>query len=392
MLDQNDAAGPAVISVAPARRLRLETDGVRFSPLDRQHTAIETELNVVFARLLRSSAFILGEEVEQFEAEFAAFCEATHCVGVSSGTAALELALRAHGIGEGDEVIVPAHTFIASALAVAHAGAVPVLCDVEEDSGLIDPDAARALVGPRTAAIIGVPLYGQAFDLGAIESFARPAGLLVLEDAAQAHGARYRGQRVGSLAAAAAFSFYPTKNLGALGDGGAVCTNDPEIADRLRRLRNLGQQAKGQHVELGYNARLDGLQAAVLRVKLPHLDAWNDARRAHAARYRDLLSGIVRTLQVRAESPSVYHLFPVRVSGRDALAAALSRRRIETGIHYSPAVHAHPVWAGHRLRHGGVSRAEGWATEELSLPMHPALDAAEIDYVAEAIHAELSPD
>lgn len=363
---------------------------MRFSPLDRQHLAIDTDLHAVLDRMLRSSAFVLGEEVEQFEAEFAAFCKATHCVGVSSGTAALELTLRASGIGPGDEVIVPAHTFIASALAVAHAGAVPVLCDVDEGSGLIDPEAARALVGPQTAAIIGVHLYGQPFDLHAIEALARPAGLLVVEDSAQAHGARYHGRTVGSLAAAGAFSFYPSKNLGALGDGGAVCTNDSALADRLRRLRNLGQRAKGEHVELGYNARLDGLQAAMLRVKLPHVDAWNEARRTHAARYRYLLSDVARMLEERVDRTCVYHLFPIRLAGRDALAAALRERGIETGIHYSPAVHSHPAWAHYPLRHGDVPRAETWAIEELSLPMHPDLDRAEIEYVAEAISDELS--
>jgi dTDP-3-amino-3,4,6-trideoxy-alpha-D-glucose transaminase len=363
---------------------------VPFSPLDRQHLALESELAAAFLRLLRSSAFVLGEEVEAFEAEFAAYCEAPHCVGVSSGTAALALALRASGIGRGDEVIVPAHTFIASALAVAHAGAVPVLCDVDEASGLIDPQAARSLVGPRTAAIIGVHLYGQAFDVAAIEAIARPTGLLIFEDAAQAHGARYRGRPVGSHADAAAFSFYPSKNLGALGDGGAVCTSNPEIADRLRRLRNLGQRAKGHHVELGYNARLDGLQAAALRVKLPHVDAWNQARRAHAARYKELLPDALRTLGERPESPCVYHLFPIRLAGRDELAAALRGRGIDTGIHYSPAVHAHHAWTGHPMRHGDVARASAWAAEELSLPMHPDLEIAEIEYVADSVCAELS--
>lgn len=363
---------------------------VRFSPLERQHAALEHDLRAVFARLLHTSAFILGDEVERFETEFAQYCGAAHSVGVSSGTAALSLILRASGIGPGDEVIVPAHTYIASALAVAHVGAIPVVCDVDERSALIDPGAARALVGPRTAAIIGVHLYGQAFDFDAIESFARPAGLLVVEDAAQAHGARYRGRPVGSLGAAAAFSFYPSKNLGALGDGGAVCTNDPSLAERLRRLRNLGQRVKGQHLELGYNARLDGLQAAVLRVKLPYLDAWNAARRAHAVRYRALLPEGVTTLQERPESPCVYHVFPVRLAARDAIASALNRRGIETGIHYDTAVHAHPVWRHHRIHRTSVPSAEAWAAEELSLPMHPDLEADEVDYVAESILAELA--
>jgi dTDP-4-amino-4,6-dideoxygalactose transaminase len=363
---------------------------VRFVALERQHARIEHELHGAFVRLLRSSAFTLGAEVERFESEFAEYSEVANCVGVGSGTAALSLTLQGYGIGPGDEVIVPAHTFIASALAVAHAGATPVLCDVDDGHGLIDPDAARAAVGPRTAAILAVHLYGQTCDMAALEAFARPKGLLVLEDAAQAHGARYRGRRAGSLGAAAAFSFYPSKNLGALGDGGAVCTNDSVLAARLRRLRNLGQRAKGEHVELGYNERLDGLQAALLRVKLRHLDGWNDARRSHAARYRELLPAAARVLEERPDSTCIYHLFPVRFHDRDAVAAALGTYGIATGVHYYPAVHGHPAWAGHELRHGELPVAEAWAAQELSLPMHPDLQTEEIERVAEAVHAVAS--
>jgi dTDP-4-amino-4,6-dideoxygalactose transaminase len=363
---------------------------VRFMALERQHGPLAEELRAAFERVLASSAFILGQEVERFEAEFAEYCEVGHCVGVASGTSALSLMMQAGGIGAGDEVIVPAHTFIASALAVAHVGATPVLCDVHEDTGLIDADAARALVGPRTAAVLAVHLYGQACDMEAIEAFARPGGLLVLEDAAQAHGAGYRGRRVGSLGAAAAFSFYPSKNLGALGDGGAVCTDDAELAQRVRQLRNLGQRSKGEHVEVGYNERLDGLQAALLRVKLPHLDAWNVARREHAARYRELLPPETRLLGERDDSPCIYHLFPVRVTDRDELAGALDTMGIDTGVHYDQAVHRHPAWADHSIRHGEVPRAEAWAAEELSLPLHPDLTSDEIEHVAEAVRDAVS--
>src|SRR5690349_9926690 len=223
---------------------------VRFDALERQHAPIEDRLRDASLRVLTNSSFILGEEVERFEAEFASYCEAQNRVGVSSRTAALALTPPASSVGPGDEVIVPAHPFGASALAVAQVGAVPVLCDVDADTGLIDPDAARALVGHDTAAIIAVHLYGQACDIPAIEAFARPHGLLVLEDGAHAHGARFRGRPVGSLGAAAAFSFYPTKNLGALGDAGAVCTDDAWLAARIRRIRNLGQQHKGDDIEL----------------------------------------------------------------------------------------------------------------------------------------------
>jgi dTDP-3-amino-3,4,6-trideoxy-alpha-D-glucose transaminase len=358
---------------------------VRFVALERQHARIEHELHAAFVRLLSSSAFTLGLELERFELDFAKYCDAAHCVGLASGTAALSLMLQAYGIGPGDEVIVPAHTFIASALAVAHAGATPVLCDVQDGTGLIDPDAARAAVGRKTAAILAVHLYGQTCDMDAIESVAKPNGLLVLEDAAQAHGARYRGRPAGSLGAAAAFSFYPSKNLGALGDGGAVCTDDEVLAARLRRMRNLGQRAKGEHVEIGFNERLDSLQAALLRVKLPYLDGWNNARRAAAARYRSTLPAGVQLLEERPESPCIYHLFPVRVSDRDAVAAELRSHGIETGVHYFPAVHGHPAWGEAQLVHGDLPVAEAWAAEELSLPMHPDLRLEDIERVADAV-------
>lgn len=373
------------ISVAPRRG-----GTVRFVALELQHAAIEDELKRTFARFLRSSAFTLGSELEQFEREFAEYCEVGHCVGVASGTAALALTLRAYGIGPGDEVIVPAHTFIASALAVVHAGAVPVLCDVEPGTGLIDPDAAHAAVGPRTAAILAVHLYGQVCDMAALEAVARSRALLIIEDAAQAHGARACGRRAGSLGDAAAFSFYPSKNLGALGDGGAICTSDEVLAGRLRRLRNLGQRAKGEHVDIGYNERLDGLQAALLRVKLAHLDEWNAARLRHAARYRDLLPGEARLLEERAGHESVYHLFPARFEDRDWVASTLEAHGIQSGVHYSPAVHEHAAWGGGLARHGAFPVAEAWAADELSLPMHPHLEPAELERVAGVIHAAVS--
>jgi dTDP-4-amino-4,6-dideoxygalactose transaminase len=359
---------------------------VRFGALDRQHDPIRGELRAAFDRLLGSSGFTLGGEVERFEAEFARYCETDHCVGVSSGTAALTLMLRAHGIGPGDEVIVPAHTFIASALAVVHVGATPVLCDVRDGTGLIDPEAVRAAITPRTAAVIAVHLYGQTCEMDALHELARPHGLLVLEDAAQAVGATYRGRRAGSLGAAAAFSFYPGKNLGALGDGGAICTGDALLAARLRRLRNLGQRAKGEHVELGYNERLDGLQAAFLSVKLRHLDGWTAARRACAAQYRERLGSAVTILEERPESASVQHVFAIRLPGRDAVAEALRSDGVETGIHYSHAVHMHDAWTD-QPRHGALPVAEAWAAEELSLPMHPDLEPHEIERVADALEA-----
>jgi dTDP-3-amino-3,4,6-trideoxy-alpha-D-glucose transaminase len=355
--------------------------------LDRLHAPLRDELSEAFSRVLGSGGFILGEEVERFEQEFAEYSSARHCVGVSSGTAALGLTLRAAGIGPGDEVIVPAHTFIASALAVAHVGASPVLCDVDAGTGLIDPRAAEALVGPRTAAIVAVHLYGQACDVDAIREFADPAGLFVLEDAAQAHGASLRGRRVGSLGSAAAFSFYPSKNLGALGDGGAVCTGDAELAERIRQLRHVGQREKGEHVVLGDNQRLDGMQAAFLRVKLPHLDGWNAGRRTAAASLREGLDGTVKMLEERPESPCTYHLFPVRVPDRERFIGVLAQHEVEAGIHYHPAVHRHAAWTGHDIRTGDVDRAEAWAAEQVSLPIHPHLSTGEIERIIEAVGA-----
>jgi dTDP-4-amino-4,6-dideoxygalactose transaminase len=262
-----------------------------------------------------------------------------------------------------------------------------VLCDVDDATGLIDPAAARAAIGPRTAAVLAVHLYGQTCDMVSLRDITDRRGLLLLEDAAQAHGARCYGKRAGSLGAAAAFSFYPTKNLGALGDGGAVCTNDEVLAACLRRLRNLGQRVKGEHVDLGYNERLDALQAAWLRLKLPYLDGWNDARRAHAARYGERLPREVRLIEPRPDSWSVYHLFAARFERRDAVREALAADGIETGVHYAPAVHQHRAWRDAGLRYGALPVAEAWAREELSLPMHPDLREDELDRVVAAVNA-----
>jgi dTDP-3-amino-3,4,6-trideoxy-alpha-D-glucose transaminase len=354
--------------------------------LHRQHAAIAGELRATFDRVLGASAFVLGAEVSAFEAEFADYCGVAHCVGVGSGTAALSLALLAAGIGPGDEVIVPGHTFIASALGVVHAGAMPVFCDVDDATGLIDAASAASVVTSRTAAILPVHLYGQVCDMHAVNALARRHGLLVLEDAAQAHGATLGTRRAGALGSAAAFSFYPSKNLGALGDGGAICTDDATLAARARQLRNLGQPRKGEHVEVGFNERLDGLQAALLRVKLPHLDAGNAARRAAAARYRDALDGKVGLLGERADSPCTYHLFPIRVADRDAAAEALASEGISTGVHYFPAAYAHAAWDGvvRTPPADALPVATAWARDELSLPMFPEIEPGEIERVTDA--------
>jgi dTDP-3-amino-3,4,6-trideoxy-alpha-D-glucose transaminase len=378
MSAETDIRRPAAaLATAPHRLVPLVD-------LDRQHAALARELEIAFDRVVRRSAFVLGEEVERFEAEFAATCGVRDCVGVASGMAALSIALQAAGIGRGDEVIVPGHTFIASALAVVHAGATPIFCDVEDGTGLIDPASAAAVVGERTAAILAVHLYGQACEMDALHALARRHGLLIFEDAAQAHGATYRGRTVGSLGTAAGFSFYPSKNLGALGDAGAICTDDRELAERARRLRHVGQRRRGEHVDVGYNERLDGLQAALLSVKLPHLGAGNRARREHAATYRDGL-GALRLLEERDHTPCVYHLFPVRSRHRDDARFALAAHGIDTGVHYAPAAFAHPAWEGvlPPLR-VELPVAEAWAREELSLPMFPELEPREVDRVVAA--------
>lgn len=356
---------------------------VPFVALGRQHAELRGELDEAWGRVVDTSAFILGAEVDAFEHEFAAYCGTARCVGVASGTAALGLALRAAGIGPGDEVIVPGHTFIATALGVLHAGATPVFCDVEETTGLIDADSAAAVVTERTAAVVPVHLYGQPCDMDRIGELARRCGLFVLEDAAQAHGATWKGRRAGSIGDAAAFSFYPSKNLGALGDGGAVCTDEAGLADRVAELRHIGQRGKGEHVVVGVNERLDGLQAALLRVKLPRIDDWNESRRRIAARFDEALGERFAVLPGRDGATCVYHLYPVRHADRDALAEQLADEGVATGLHYSPAAHRHPAFAGLGPESMPIALpwAEAWAATELSLPMFAELRADEAEAV-----------
>jgi dTDP-3-amino-3,4,6-trideoxy-alpha-D-glucose transaminase len=365
---------------------------VPFVDLHRHHAPIHDELRTAFDEVLGEARFILGPQVEEFEREFAKACGAEHCIGVGSGTAALTIALIAAGVEEGDQVIVPAHTFIATALAVVHAGAEPRFCDVDEETGLIDIDSAAEACTSRTVAVIPVHLYGQACNMEAIDRFARRRGLLVIEDAAQAHGARWNGAPVGSQSDAAAFSFYPSKNLGALGDGGAICTSDDAIAERCRLLRDLGQRRKGEHVEAGFNERLDELQAALLRVKLPGLSEANMARRAHAALYREVMPAACRPVKEDTRGECVYHLFPIRVARRDMVKARLDDLGIQTGIHYWPAAHRQAPFAsgrfGQRSAHAAgveLSAALRWSQEELSLPMFPELTREEILRVASAL-------
>jgi dTDP-3-amino-3,4,6-trideoxy-alpha-D-glucose transaminase len=359
--------------------------GVPFVDLARSHAAIASELDEAFRRGRERGDYVLGEELELFEEAFAEYVGVQHCVGVASGTAALTVSLAALGIGPGDEVIVPAHTFIASALPVLHVGAEPVFCDVDELRGLVDVDSAAAALSERTVAIIGVHLYGQACDLGALRHFADANGIALIEDAAQAHGASWSNERVGATGTTGAFSFYPSKNLGALGDGGAITTDDEGIASRARQLRNLGQRVKGHHEVSGFNERLDTLQAAFLRIKLPHLDGWNEDRRRAAAAYVERLPAGVGPVEAPAEAYDVFHLFSVRVEERARVAAALGGQGIGTGIHYTPPVHQQPPMVGARAV--DAPNSEAWAREQLSLPMFPGIREAEIDRVCAAISA-----
>lgn len=355
-----------------------------------QHEPLRGELIDAFTRVLDSSAFVNGAEMEAFEHEFAAYCGAAHAIGVANGTDALALGLRAAGIEPGDTVALPAFTFAATIEAVVHVGARPLLIDIVPDTCLLDPHALEKALRQRPVrAILPVHLYGQPAEMDEINAVARQHGALVVEDAAQAHGARYRGRCAGTLGHLACFSFYPTKNLGALGDAGAVTTSDAGVAQRLRMLRDHGQSAKYVHAMVGFNSRLDTLQAAALRIKLRHLDRWNERRRTLAARYRDALSGMdaVRLLQIRPDCEAVYHLLIARCEQRDRLRAALTSAGIGTSIHYPVPLHLQPAFVSLGYREGDFPVSEAAAREVLALPLYPELGEAQVDEVCRTVRA-----
>jgi dTDP-4-amino-4,6-dideoxygalactose transaminase len=359
---------------------------VPFVDLSAQYTAIEGEIDQAISEVLRGTDFILGRSVRLFEEEFAAFCDVEHAIGVDSGTSALELALRAYDIGPGDEVITTANTFIATALAISHIGATPVLVDIDPLTYTMDASCLERAVTDRTRAIIPVHLYGHPADMDHILEVAQHHGLVVIEDACQAHGARYKGKRVGSLGHAATFSFYPAKNLGAYGDGGIVVTNDGRVAESIRMLRNYGQREKYHHELRGYNRRLDTLQAAVLRVKLNHLDDWNAARRQQAGLYGKLLAYSPVILPGEADyADPVYHLYVVRVEDRDELQAYLRDKGIATGVHYPIPIHLQGAYRDLGYEKGSFPITEEYAGQIMSLPMYAELTPEAIGYVAEAI-------
>ncbi len=362
---------------------------VPFLDLNEQFTSIRSEVDAAVKCVLDSKRFVLGEDVDAFEREFATFCGVSECIGVDNGLSALELPLRAAGIGPGDEVITAANTFIATAISISITGAKPVLVDVNPQTYLIEADAIEAAITPRTRAIIPVHLYGQTVDMDPIMRLAERYGLFVLEDACQAHGARYNGARAGSIGHAAAFSFYPGKNLGAIGDGGAATTNDPELAEKIRLLRNYGAKVKYHHESVGFNRRLDSIQAAVLSAKLSHLDSWNAARRRIAAAYAERLSGLPIALpQVGAGNEPVWHLYVIRAADRDTLQRQLASAGIDSLMHYPIPIHlqnAYPEFRGQRF-----PVSEGIAQQCLSLPMFAEMSEAQIDMVAEALRQALT--
>jgi dTDP-4-amino-4,6-dideoxygalactose transaminase len=359
---------------------------VPYFDLKKQFASLRNEIREALDRVCCSTSFILGEEVSEFEKEFAAYCEVKYCVALNSGTSALHLALLALGVKPGDEVITTPNTFIASAEAICYAGAKPVFVDINSKTANLDPTLIERVITGRTKAILPVHLYGRPADMDPILEIARKHSLAVIEDACQAHGARYRGRRVGSIGHAAAFSFYPSKNLSAYGEGGALTTNDAGIAELVRSLRNHGQSGPYTHERIGYNYRMDGFQGAVLRVKLKHLEQWNARRKEIAALYRSVLKGA--NVEIPSDDPRderVYHLFVVYVEQRDAVRAALEARGVHTAIHYPRPVHLQPAFAALGFGPGSFPHAERACERVLSMPFFPEMTDEQVQYAAQQL-------
>ena len=359
---------------------------VPFVDLKQQYLSIKEEVLAAVAHVFESTQFVLGKEVAAFEDEFASFSGAKHGIAVNSGTSALHLALLAAGVGPGDEVITVPSTFVATVAAVVYTGAKPVFVDVDPVSYTMDPAQIEAAITPKTKAILPVHLYGNPADMDPILEIAQRYGLLVIEDAAQAHGAEYKGRRCGSLGDMGCFSFYPGKNLGAYGEGGLITTNNPEFVRKIRMLRDWGAEKKYEHVLKGYNYRMEGVQGAILRVKLRYLEAWTESRRTHAAAYRGLLSESGLQLPVEAsENRHVYHVYAVLTGQRQELMDVLSGQGIQTGIHYPYPVHLLPAYADLNYQAGSFPVSERIAMQEVSLPMFPELTNAQVEAVGEAV-------
>jgi len=362
------------------------SEPIPFVDLEAQYRTVSEELEREVLAVLRGARYILGPAVQAFEREFADYCEVPHAVAVNSGTSALHLSALAAGVGPGDEVVTVPSTFVATVAAITYAGARPVLVDVDPSTLTMDPGRLEEAITPRTKAVIPVHLYGQPADMRPILEIARSHGLTVIEDACQAHGARYRGQRVGGLGDFGCFSFYPAKNLGACGEGGIAVTEDATAAERMRMMRDWGQRRKYEHVVRGFNYRMDGVQGAVLGVKLRHLDEWNAARRAIAARYDTGLAGTPVEPVARADySEPVYHLYVIRHEARDELQAYLEGHGIQTGRHYPQPVHLLEAYRDLGYAEGDFPVAERAACTGLSLPIYPEMPSAHVDSVIEAV-------
>lgn len=356
--------------------------------LNAQYNAIRTEIDAAIQSVIARSAFIMGPDVRDFEARFAEYCNAAYAVGVASGTAALELTLRAYGVGAGDEVITSAHTFIATAEAISAVGARPVFVEIDPHTYNLAPDAVAAALTPATRALLPVHIYGQPAEMDRLMRLAQSHNLIVIEDAAQAHGATWRGRRVGTLGHAACFSFYPGKNLGAYGDAGAVTTNDERIAEMVSLLRNHGRHSKYLHDIKGFGERIDTLQAAILSVKLQRLEEWTAARRRLAARYTALLADLEAEIVlpfVHPEADPVWHLYVIRTQQRDALLSHLNQNGVGAGVHYPTPLHLQPAYADLGYRRGALPITEEVADTCLSLPIYPEMTDAQQEYVVATI-------
>ena len=359
---------------------------VPYFDLTAQYASLRADITAAIDDVCGKAAFILGEQVEQFEHAFAEYCEVKHCVALNSGTSALHLALLAAGIGAGDEVITTSDTFIATAEAIHYTGATPVFVDIHPSTANIDPAQIEKAITPRTRAIIPVHLYGRPVELDAIAEIAHRRRLTLIEDACQAHGARYHGKRVGGFGQSAAFSFYPGKNLGAYGEGGALTTNDDEIAKLARSLRSHGETSRYQHAYIGYNYRMDGFQGAVLNVKLGHLDKWTAKRQEYAALYRQLLADAPVDLPEDApDVDCVYHLFVVYVNERDKVRSELADRGVQTAVHYPKPVHLQGAFQHLGYHPGSLPHAERACERVLSMPIFPEMSREQVEYAARAL-------
>jgi dTDP-4-amino-4,6-dideoxygalactose transaminase len=364
---------------------------IPFLDLKAQYQSIKPEVDAAVMRILESSQFVLGEEVAAFETDFAAYCGTSHAIAVNSGTSALHLALLAAGVGPGDEVITVPFTFVATVSAICYTGATPVFVDIDPSSFTMDSTQLEAAITPRTKAILPVHLYGQMADMDAIVAIANRHGIPVIEDACQAHGAELNGHRAGSLGVSGCFSFYPGKNLGAYGEGGIVVTSNDEHAKKIRMLRDWGQEKRYHHVIKGFNYRMDGIQGAILRVKLRYLEQWTEARRSHAGLYNALLRG--SNVEIPKELPGrrhVYHIYAVRTAGRDTLQRFLQAEGVQTGLHYPIPVHLQEAHRDLGYKRGDFPQSEAASDQVLSLPMFPEMTPSRVEQVAVATRQETS--